>query len=112
MTDSTLHFLLVFDHAQGSLLDMLEFGSDGDRAVEAYAAKEKEFQGRSDVEIVLIGSDSFDTVKLTHANYFDGTAAGSKYLRGLDALASAGGGGTVRLRPVGEPSPRRRRRRS
>jgi hypothetical protein len=25
--------------------------------------------------VVLIGSDSLDTVRRTHANYFDGTAA-------------------------------------
>lgn len=113
MTDSILHFLLVFDHAAGRLLDMEKFGADGDGAVEAYAAKEREYQGRSDVEIVLIGSDSLDTVRLTHANYFDGTAAVSKYLRGLDALAAAGGPGRVAsssVKSFGEPLPRRRRR--
>lgn len=31
------------------------------------------------VEIVLIGSDSLETVKVTHANHFDGTVAVSKY---------------------------------
>jgi hypothetical protein len=35
------------------------------------------------MEIVLIGSDSLETVMLTHANYFDGTASVSKYLVGL-----------------------------
>lgn len=36
------------------------------------------------MEIVLIGSDSVDTVKLTHANYFDGSAAVSEYLAGIN----------------------------
>ncbi len=49
----------------------------------AYAAKERELQGQKSSEIVLIGSDSFETVKLTHANYFDGTVSVSKYLAGL-----------------------------
>ena len=31
------------------------------------------------MEIVLIGSDSLETVRLTHANYFDGSAKVSKY---------------------------------
>lgn len=35
------------------------------------------------MEIVLIGSDSLSTVKLTHANYFDGSVAVSKYLEGI-----------------------------
>lgn len=32
------------------------------------------------VEIVLIGSDSIETVKRTHANCFDGSVAISGYL--------------------------------
>lgn len=43
-------------------------------ALEAYAAKEVEHRDDRSVEIVLIGSDSIETVRLTHANYFDGTA--------------------------------------
>jgi hypothetical protein len=34
-------------------------------------------------ELVLIGSDSLETVKITHANYFDGTVAVSKYFAGI-----------------------------
>ena len=77
------HFLLVFDHEAGHLVEEYDFGTDSDAAVAAYAAKEAEYQGRSRIEIVLIGSDSFETVKLTHANYFDGTVAVSKYLVGI-----------------------------
>lgn len=73
------HFLLIFDHDEGKLVDTVEFGADGVRAVEAYSAKESEFKDRPRMEIVLIGSDSLDTVRLTHANYFDGTAKVSKY---------------------------------
>lgn len=83
-TDRIQHFLLVFDHAVGRLLEQVPFGTDGERAVEAYAAKEREHAGDRNIEIVLIGSDSIETVRLTHANYFDGTVALSKYLVGLD----------------------------
>lgn len=76
------HFLLVFDHQQGRLVEAREF-DDGDEAVVAYGAKEREYGDRPLVEIVLIGSDSLETVKITHANYFDGTAAVSKYLAGI-----------------------------
>jgi hypothetical protein len=60
-----------------------EFGDDADRAVAAYAEAEALYGDRKDVEVVLIGSDSFETVKRTHANYFDGSSAVSKYLAGI-----------------------------
>lgn len=84
MSDRIKHFLIVFDHAAGRLAEpVIEFGEDSDRAVAAYAAKEKELQGKNLMEIVLIGSDSLGTVKLTHANYFDGSVSVSKYLAEL-----------------------------
>ncbi len=76
------HFLLVFDHSRGELIELAEFGDDGDRAVARYAEKEQEYQGRKDIDIVLVGSDSLETVRLTPANYFNGTAAISRYLVG------------------------------
>ena len=83
MTQPIKHFLIVFDHAAGKLEELVQFNEDSDRAVAAYSAKEKELQGRELMEIVLIGSDSLETVKLTHANYFDGSVAVSKYLVGI-----------------------------
>ena len=83
MTDRIQHFLLVFDHDAGRLLDLQEFGQAGDVALTAYAAKEREYAEQRSIEIVLIGSDSLETVKLTHANYFDGSVAVSKYLAGI-----------------------------
>lgn len=72
-------FLLVFDHEHGRLIEQIDFGSDTQKAVSAYAAKEREYGQNSRIEIVLIGSDSLETVRLTHANYFDGSAKASKY---------------------------------
>jgi hypothetical protein len=84
VTDKTIHhFLLVFDHERGCLVDQQDFGTDSDAAVAAYAAKEQEFQGERSIDIVLVGSDSLETVKRTHANYFDGTVVVSKYLAGI-----------------------------
>lgn len=77
------HFLLVFDHVQGHLIQEEHFHEDGPAALAAYALKESEYQGDRSVEIVLIGSDSIETVRLTHANYYDGTVAASKYLAGI-----------------------------
>ena len=83
MSEPIQHFLLVFDHERGELVELQEFGRDSEAAVAAYAAKERELAEHRFVEIVLIGSDSIETVRLTHANYFDGTVAVSKYFAGI-----------------------------
>ena len=77
------HFLLVFDHRQGKLVLEKSFGQDSASALRAYAQTELDYRDQPDMEIVLIGSDSIDTVKLTHANYYDGSVALSKYLAGI-----------------------------
>lgn len=83
MTEQIQHFLLVFDHRAGRLIRTEEFGEDADRALAAYAETEALYGDRKEIEVVLIGSDSFETVKRTHANYFDGSVAVSKYLAGI-----------------------------
>lgn len=83
------HFLLVFDHDAGKLLEEVDFGSEGERALAAYAEKELIYRDRENIEIVLIGSDSLETVKLTHANYFDETIALSKYLQDISKAVEA-----------------------
>ncbi len=83
MTSKLKHFLLVFDHQAGRLIERDEF-ADNARAVAAYSAEEREYSDRPSIETVLIGSDSFDTIRFTHANYFDGSVALSKYLVGLE----------------------------
>jgi hypothetical protein len=82
VTTELLHFLLVFDHDKGKLVHEERF-DDSDTAVQAYFAMEKNHRETPMIEIVLIGSDSIETVKLTHANYFDGTVGVSEYLVGL-----------------------------
>ena len=77
------HFLLVFDHAAGRLIEQVDFGGDGAKAVKAYSEKEYLYRERPDMEIVLVGSDSIETVRLTHANYFDHSIGLSKYLQGI-----------------------------
>ncbi len=77
------NFLLVFDHEQGKLVEEREFGTDVESAMRAYADTERAYRNNNRVEVVLIGSDSLDTVKITHANYFDGTVAVSRFLAGI-----------------------------
>ncbi len=83
MTDSPLHhFLLVYDHSAGELVVNREFERVA-AAMEAYEAEEEKHRQDELVEVVLIGSDSLETVKITHPNYFGGTASPSKYLVGI-----------------------------
>lgn len=79
------HFLLVFDHAKGELIAEEHFGYDSTAALVAYIKREEQHRENKMMDIVLVGSDSIETVRLTHANYFDGSAAKSrsKYLAGI-----------------------------
>lgn len=83
MSDVIQHFLLVYNRATGVLEREVHFGADADKGLEAYAAAEAEFRDASYMQIVLIGSDSIETVKITHANYFAPTGTESKYFAGL-----------------------------
>lgn len=83
MSDVIQHFLLVYNRATGSLEREVHFGTDADKALAAYAEVEAEFRDAPYMQIVLIGSDSIDTVKITHANYFAPTGSESKYFAGL-----------------------------
>lgn len=81
VTQKLIHFLLVFDHDQSKLIEEETF-EDGAIAVQAYGEMERKYGGRDRIEVVLIGSDSRETVRHTHANYFDETVT-SPYLLGL-----------------------------
>lgn len=81
------HFLLVFDHSQDALIDQLEFGDDIDKATEEYSRLEHEYSHDRAIDIVLVGSDSIETVKVTHANYFSGNSR-NLMDRALNLLAS------------------------
>jgi hypothetical protein len=64
------HYLIVYDIPTGKA-NVRDFGTDYDGAMEAYAEIEGEMRGRDDLDIVLVGADSLETVKRTHSSYFD-----------------------------------------
>jgi hypothetical protein len=71
MTDADIrHFLIVYD-IPTSKASVRDFGTDYDAALAAYAEIEGEMRGRDDLDIVLVGADSLETVKRTHSSYFD-----------------------------------------
>lgn len=66
------HFLLVFDHRTNQLVEQESFGTDSFAATKKYGEMEKQYKDCHAIDIVLVGSDSIETVKVTHANYFTG----------------------------------------
>lgn len=76
MPAPTVHFLLVYSHSQQKLISTNTY-SDSTRATAAYTAAEKLHHDEVDYEIVLIGSDSIETVMRTHGHYFGQTPVDS-----------------------------------
>lgn len=70
MTEADIqHFLIIYDIPAGQS-QVRDFGTDYDTALEAYAEIEDEMRERDDLDIVLVGADSLETVKRTHSSYF------------------------------------------
>lgn len=66
---STIHFLVVYDHQEREQLALKTY-TDSRTAVAAYNAIEQEYEDRPRVEVVLLGADSEDTIRITHPVYF------------------------------------------
>lgn len=71
MSDTPIHhFLVVYDiPAREATVDD-RYGADYDAALSAYTKAEETYRGRDDIEVVLLGADSLDTIKKTHSSYF------------------------------------------
>lgn len=72
MTQSLVHFLLVYSLGERRLIHQEEF-KDARLAAAAYEAAEAEYRNNTEVtrfEVVLVGADSIETVKRTHGHYF------------------------------------------
>lgn len=65
----TVHFLLVYSFKEGKLVDQKEF-NDAAVATNAYNEAERAHRGDEQFEIVLVGSDSIETIMKTHGHYF------------------------------------------
>lgn len=69
--DEIKHFLVEFDPATGEV-HVRRFGTDYEAAQAAYAAAEKDRGVGTNLDIVLLSSDSLATIKRTHSSYFTG----------------------------------------
>lgn len=70
MTQVTInHFLVIYDIAAGEAA-VEPFAGDYERALAAYEAAEREHRQDRNIEVVLLGSDSRETLERTHSSYF------------------------------------------
>ncbi len=67
---TTAYFLLTYRPSDQSL-DVADLGTDAVAADENYTTTEAEHRHEPDVQVVLIGADSIETIRRTHAHYFD-----------------------------------------
>lgn len=71
------HWLIAYDHRDGRLLMCDEYDDgheSGQQAIRDRFEWERYFDDL-DVEVVVLGADSLDTVKRTHRRYFAGSSA-------------------------------------
>ncbi len=77
--DEIKHFLVTRDpNEQKTTVE--EFGTDYDAAQNAYQKAERQAWG-TNLDVVLLSSDSLETIKRTHSSYFEP--------KSLDELLSA-----------------------
>ncbi|HTR73446.1 MAG TPA: hypothetical protein VMG80_07610 [Solirubrobacteraceae bacterium] len=67
---TVLHFLVIYDIQAGEA-DLVPFDTDYEAALEAYNGAEKVHRDDTNTEVVLLGSDSVETLRRTHSSYFE-----------------------------------------
>ena len=69
----TIDFLIAFDHDARKQISLEEFRNTA-QTLKAYSEREEKYRDNPRVEVVLLGAESTDAIKVTHSNYFDDTA--------------------------------------
>ncbi len=65
------YYLLVYDRPRGAILEKREYlPAERTRAFEDRLALMIERRGQPDVEVVLLGADSYEDLAKTHSRYF------------------------------------------
>ncbi len=81
------HFLVVYRISLAKA-EVRSFGHDYESALSAYNEAESEHRENADVEVVLLGSDSLETLKRTHSSYFELAESIDRVV--VEALLAAG----------------------
>lgn len=67
--DTTTYFLLTYDRSKLRLVDIERY-QDGEKAVDLYGERERQYAEQPHMEVVLLGADSEDAIRVTHPTYF------------------------------------------
>jgi hypothetical protein len=62
-------FLLIYDRRAGTIIRHRGYGT-AQSALAARFTAEREFRENPDVEVVVLGADSWEALKKTHSRYF------------------------------------------
>jgi hypothetical protein len=68
--NSVLHFLVIYD-IRAAKAELVPFGTDYEAALDAYDKTEAKHRDDVNTEVVLLGSDSVETIERTHSSYFE-----------------------------------------
>jgi hypothetical protein len=63
------HFLVVFDRPNGRVLREEAFEDEREALAERFAT-EKAYRDDPDIEVVVLGADTAEALRRTHARYF------------------------------------------
>jgi len=63
------HYLVVFDRSRGMVIHSQSY-ADPAKALDARFEAEREHRANPDIEVVVLGADSWDALKRTHGRYF------------------------------------------
>jgi hypothetical protein len=74
------HYLVVFDRSKGKIVHHQRY-LDRDVALKARFSEERRHSDEPEIEVVVLGAASWDSLRRTHGRYFknfDQLAAGAK----------------------------------
>ena len=63
------HYLVIYDRRKGQIIRHRSQPTPEQALVARFDA-EREFRGQPDIEIVVLGAESWDSLRRTHSRYF------------------------------------------
>ncbi len=64
------NWLIIYNWREGRFVNWVNLGTDAEAAAERYGEFERRYRFENGFEVVLIGADSAETIRHTHAHYF------------------------------------------
>lgn len=63
------HYLLIYDRSTGKIIRHQEYG-EAESALKARFNAEREYAEQPEIEVVVLGAESWESLTRTHARYF------------------------------------------